>query len=178
MFLPPGMVRTAPPSNIEDPDNYLVDSEIYPVFHAKEKFDPPKWKVGSGESKFPMVAIEPIDIWKVTRVVGEMYLIHSDTYNERQCRYLMEIAPDGSAGGFVSRWGRSRRCHADYLYHIPIMPNGTVRGGWKLLYNPERFLSSRDRYINLQIDPITADDWGSQPLFIPTPPAKLPRPHK
>lgn len=36
-----------------------------------------------------------------------------------------------------------------------------------LLYNPEKFIFSRDRYINMQIDPVIPADWGPQPLFEP-----------
>lgn len=164
VILPPGMVRAAPPSNIEDPDKYLVDSANYPTFRVKKRFDPPKRKVGAVESEFAMVTIEPSDVWKVTHLVGETYLIYSDAYNDRQCRYLASIAPSGYAGGFVSRWGGST-CQASHLYQIAITPDGTVKGGWKLLYNPKRFLLRRDRYINMQVDPSQAADWSSQPLF-------------
>lgn len=166
VILPPGMVRAAPPSNIEDPDKYLVDSAEYPTYRAKQRFDPPKKKIGAVESEFAMVVIEPADIWKVTHLVDKMYLIYSEAYNDRQCRYLASIAPSGYAGGFISRWGGST-CQASNLYHIAISPDGTVRGGWKQLYNPKRFLLPRDRYINMQIDPSQVADWGPQPLFEP-----------
>lgn len=167
VILPPGMVRASLPSNIEDPDKYLVNSADYPAFRVRQQFDPPKRKVGAVESEFVMVTIEPTDIWKVTHAVGETYLIYSEAYNDRQCRYLARIAPSGYAGGFISRWGGST-CQASHLYHIAITPDGTVRGGWKLLYNPKRFLLARDRYINMQIDPATPANWGPQPLFEPT----------
>jgi len=159
----PGVKPVTRPMNIEDPDKYRVDSAIYPAFRIKARFEPPRWKAGAGESKYPMVSIEPTDTWRVTHQVGDVFLIYSDTYNDRQCRMLAAIEPNGMAGGFIGRWGST--CHSDHLYHIPITLDGTVRNGWKLLYNPKRFGFARDRYINMQIDPATPSDWGPQPLF-------------
>lgn len=162
VILPPGMARAEPPSNIEDPNKYRVDSASYPAFRIRERFKPPTWRVGS-VTGYPMEPIEPTDIWAVTHIMGDAYLIYSKAYNDRQCRYLARVAPRGTAGGHLYRGGKS--CEADNLYHISIAPDGTVRGGWKLLYNPKRFLLPRDRYINMQIDPTTPADWGPQPLF-------------
>ena len=163
---PPGATFATLPANIENPDAYRVDSASYPTFKVKQRFDPPRWKSPGGEG-FPMASIEPTDTWRVTHKVGDLFLIYSDTYNDRQCRSLVEYGP--GAGGFVRPWGS--RCHSHYLHHISVSRDGTVRsgknGGWMLLYNPEKFIFSRDRYINLQIDPATPPDWGPQPLFKP-----------
>lgn len=165
---PPGATLAALPANIENPDAYRVDSAIYPTFKVKQRFDPPRWRSPGVESKYPMISIEPTDIWKVTHKVGDVLLIYSDTYNDRQCRLLVKYGR--GAGGSIPVWGS--KCHSHYLYHIPVSHDGTVRnggdGGWKLLYNPEKFIFSRDRYINMQIDPTTPPDWGPQPLFEPT----------
>lgn len=163
----PGVKPVTPPTNIEDPDKYRVDSASYPTFWIKARFEPPRWKAGAGKSKYPMAPIEPIDTWRVTHQVGDVFLIYSDTYNDRQCRMLAGIEPNGMAGGFIGRWGSV--CHLDRLYHIPVTLDGTVRNGWKLLYNPKRFGFARDRYVNMQIDPATPADWGPQPLFVPIP---------
>lgn len=160
---PPGVKIAAPPTNVEDPDKYRVDSASYPTFRVKERFEPPRWKAGAGESKYPMVPIDPTDIWTVTHRVGEVLLIYSDAYNDRQCRLLAQLEPHGIAGGQLGFGGKT--CHAGRLYHISITADGKVQGGWKLMYNPKRFGFARDRYINMQIDPSMANGWGSQPLF-------------
>lgn len=165
MIPPPGATLAAPPANIENPDTYRVDSANYPAYRIKERFEPPRWKVGAVQSKYTMAPIEPTDVWKVTHQVGDVFLIYSDTYNDRQCRLLASMAPSGRAGGFIGRWGSA--CHPDRLYHIPITLNGKVKSGWKLLYNPKRVIFSRHRYIDMQIDPTTAEGWGGQPLFQP-----------
>jgi hypothetical protein len=156
----PGMMVVSPAANLEDPDKYQVDPAGFPTFRIKERFDPPRWKSGTMESKYPMTIIKTADVWKVTHVVNNLYLIYSDTYNDRQCRLLAQLEPSGIAGGR----GKDK-CYVDYLYHVAISPDGTVRGGWKLLKNPERFIFARDRYRNMQIDPTQAADWGPQPLF-------------
>lgn len=166
IILPSGMERAAPPANIEDPEKYRVDSGNYPIFRVKERFEPPRRKIGTLESKYSMVAVETTDVWRVTHKRGETYLIHSDAYTDRQCRLLARIEPSGIAGGFAGLWGSN--CSPDYLYHIWITLDGTVKGsGWKLLKNPKVTILARDRYINMQIDPATPTDWGSQPLFEP-----------
>lgn len=162
---PPGVKVAAPPANVEDPDKYLANSASYPTFRTKGKFTPPRWKAGAGESKYPMVSLESTDIWRVTHQLGDVFLIYSDTYNDRQCRLLAHIEPNGMAGGHIGLF--SKNCDASRLYHIPITLDGTVKSNWMLLYNPKRVGFSRDRYINMQIDPATPEGWGPQPLFEP-----------
>jgi hypothetical protein len=162
VILPPGVKVATPPTNIENPDRYRVDSASYPTFHVRERFKPPLWKEGS----FEMVLIEASDIWKVTHKVGEKaFLIYSESYNDRQCRYLADVLPRGMAGGHIGII--TKRCDADYLYHIPVNLDGTVIGNWKLLYNPKRFIFARDRYIDMQIDRTAVGGWSKQPLFVP-----------
>lgn len=166
IILPPGVKEAAAPANLEDPDKHRVDSADYPTFRVRRKFKPPLWKEGPVESQFPMVPIEQSDTWKVTHKINDdLFLIYSESYNERQCRYLADALPRGMAGGHVGIF--SNNCDADYLYQIPITLDGTVKGNWKLFYNPKRFIFSRDRYVNMQIDQANVEEWGPQPLFMP-----------
>lgn len=112
-----------------------------------------------------MEAIETTDIWKVTHKEGNAYLIHSDTYTDRWCRFLAKVEPNGAAGGSMG-WLKSN-CSPDYLYDISVTLDGTVRGGWKLLHNPKRVLFAHDRYTDMRVDFPTTEDWGPQPLFVP-----------
>lgn len=157
-FQPGGLVVMQSSIGYEDPDKYLVDSQSYPHYYAKEDFEPPKWRSGpiTGSS---MATIEPTDVWVVTHRVKEYLLIYSGDYQDRQCRRLNQLAHVG--------YIRSDGCHgSDYLYHIVIRPSG-VAVGWMLLHNPERVLFKRDRYIDMNIDQVRNNGgWDEHPFTL------------
>lgn len=144
-----------------DPDLYRVDLNNFPKYHIKEIFHPPRWKSNGMESRFDMVPILPSDIWSVTHVVNEYYLIYSESYNERQCQYLAKQGP--GAGAFISPL--TKNCESDYLYHIYITKDGNVSGGWELLKNPKQVIARSERRTFLKPNPHGNEQWGSQPLF-------------
>jgi len=118
------------------PDEIRVDPAKFPKFKVTAVATPPRWtfvKDPTKKSRFPMVDILPSDEWRVTHQIGEILLIGSETYNQRQCEALAAIAPNGAAGGFKSPV--TGKCTPDYLYLIYVSPEGQISGGWKLIRN-------------------------------------------
>jgi hypothetical protein len=112
--------------------------------------------------------VQPVEIlssdeWYVSHVVGDFYLIHSPSFQDRQCRSIAARAIDGRLDVMgIDRRTFPEKCIYEYTYHIPIRPDGTVVGGWKLIRdNTFEF----NRRTILEIDPGAAKAWGVQPIF-------------
>lgn len=148
--------------NYENPDNYRVATDDYPSYIAKYTFDSPPPRQGTFVSKIPNIEILPMEIWRVTHKVGNKLLIFSDAYQDRQCNHLLEYGT--SSGAFKDLL--SRRCSADYLYHLIVFPDGRV-DGWMLLRNPAGVAFSKDRYTLMDPGLRAGPGWPDQPLFEP-----------
>jgi len=141
-----------------DPETVRVDASKYPKFHVAAQSSPPAWTSEHSPdvgSRFPMVEILPADEWIVRHKVGELFLIVSDSYNQRQCASLLTHGP--GSGCFKSPFGGGLR--SDYLYSIFIAPNGRVSGGWKLLHNPKKVVLASDRRTYLVPSPWSNKGW-------------------
>lgn len=162
---PPGVVQYGTGKVPVDPDDYAVSPEKYPVYKAQQDFDPPSaqscWAnfVGSnrGCSLLPQTKILASDVWHVTHVVDDRYLIESDAYNERECRLLNK---KGYSAGSVNIFGS---CLRDYNFAIYISADGDVSGGWELLPGPQKILSAR--YTYLSYAPSKNKGWPSGQVF-------------
>ena len=110
------------------------------------------------------VEILSSDDWYVSHVVRDAYLIHSPSFQDRQCRSIAARAPDGRLDLMgIDRRTFPERCTYEYTYHIFIRADGTVVGGWKLI--SDNSWESNRRTV-MDIDPTAAKAWGPQPQFM------------
>jgi len=139
-----------------DPETVRVDAANYPKYHVATQSSPPPWTSEYDpdvHSRLPMVDILPTDEWIVRHKVGELFLIVSDSYTQRQCASLLPEGP--GSGCFKSPF--SGHLSSDYLYGVFIAPDGRVSGGWKLLHNPKKVALASDRRTYLVPSP-----WGNK----------------
>jgi hypothetical protein len=155
---------TAPPYQIEKygtgqqpvkPDVFLVKSKDYVSYRVARRLSPPFY----GKQVTETVDIHESDVWKVTHKVEDRFIIQSDEYNERQCRFL-DKRYQGVRGGFVNLLGI---CLRDYGYGIYITPKGEIDGGWELL--PHR-LGGANRYMYMFWHPAKNEGWPKGVIFI------------
>jgi len=107
-----------------------------------------------------MPPLEPDDEWLVRYKVGELYLIHSEGYQERVCRAYAKLS--GSGFGLSS----AERCsYSPFFLHVWITPAGEVAGGWRPMKNTAGILLADDRKEVMFADRRFDGDWGPQPLF-------------
>jgi hypothetical protein len=118
---------------IVNPDKLAVKSKGLEKFYFKEAFQPvaPEWLNGRGGDIF--VKIQPTDIWVVTHVYDNYYIIQSDSFNGRQCRKRL-------FGDFVNIFNRCSR-HNDYGLWISKKKYQII--GWANLPGPRRVLHNR-----------------------------------
>lgn len=162
---PPGVVQYGSGKVPVDPDDYAVNPGKYPAYRAKQDFDSPSAKncwanfVGSkrGCSLLPQTKILRSDVWHVTHVVDGRYLIESDAYNERECRFLSKR---GYHAGFINIFGS---CLREYNFAIYVSAEGDVSGGWELLPGPTKGGSAR--YTYLSYAPRKNEGWPSGQVF-------------
>lgn len=148
--------------NYENPDNYRVDSAAYPTYVAKYDFLPPEPREGTWVSRTANVEILTTDIWHVTHRVQDQFLIFSDTYQDRQCNYLLSLGR--ASGAFRSLLGGP--CIADNLYELYISSDGKVFA-WMFLKDPKQVARSKDRYTIMDPTLREGPGWPEQPLFEP-----------
>jgi hypothetical protein len=149
---PPGVGNVRP----IDPETLRVDPSKYPKFHVVVASSPPRLRSEYNPNvryRYPMVDILPADEWYVRYKIGDLFLIVSDSYNQRQCAALLLVSP--YAGCFKSPF--STHLVSDYLYAIYISPGGHISGGWKLIHNPKEVALSSDRRTYLVPLP-----WGNE----------------
>lgn len=129
-----------------DPDDLAVSSEKFPQFHVLQQLSPPeiKYLLFGYEVMVEMIPISPSDTWRVTHVFADRYLIESDEYNERECRFLAKNYPRAN-DAYVNIFGSCLRQHN---YAIFVTPSGEISGGWQLLPGPQLVLSARYTYLS------------------------------
>ena len=141
------------------PDWYKVKSEEYPKYIASQDFKPPSsedcWIEGC--SKVPQTKIREGQIWEVTHVLGERYIIQSKEYNLEQCRYLAGIRRSGYRT-------MGNMCFGDKWFSVYITKDGRISGGWELL---PRTAGGTERYMYLNPDPAKNEGWPEGQVFIP-----------
>ena len=140
-------------------DKLKIDVDAYPNYRASREFTPPdslRYYLG-GSRYIPHTPILPSDLWRVTHVFHEYYIIQSDTYNDRQCRYLHA---KGDNTGYVNPFNN---CLRDTDWGIFIQPDGAVAGSWALLPGPK--LGGANRKIFLYRNPRQDPEWPSG-LFV------------
>src|SRR5437016_3411230 len=108
-LIPPPRVDTiaAPDrSGYINPDEFLVESNSYPAYAAQYRVEvpPPVFRYRTGP-------IETTDSWKVTHRIGDRFLIYSEDYQQRQCRYDIEQAKLIGTPGDVGQIDRHGSCH-------------------------------------------------------------------
>ncbi len=124
-------------------DQLKVDSDRYPAYRASRVFVPPnslQYYLG-GSRYLPQTELRPTDIWHVTHVFHEYYIIQSETYNDRQCR-LLDSRRDST--GYVDPFNR---CLRRIDWGVFIRPDGTVAGSWALLPGPRLTFSTRKVFL-------------------------------
>lgn len=141
---PKGSVASGSGPEPVNPDHYIVSANNYPTYQVKNELGPPKAEACmlGGCIKIRHTKILPSDMWYVTHKVENRYVIQSESYNERQCRYLDR---NNSYGGWVNLFGKCLRPHDFAIY---ISPDGVVSGGWELLPGPLKVGKERYMYLN------------------------------
>lgn len=128
-----------------NPDKFKVDSAKYNMYHANKEIQPPKAEIYGlgGKGYVPMTSIVPSDVWMVTHLYKGRYILQSESYNDRQCRYLDKIRRN-PAGGGVNLLGK---CLQAYEYGIYINKSGVIDGGWEVLPGSQKIMSARKMYL-------------------------------
>lgn len=126
-----------------NPDHYKVNPLDYPVFLAKNDYLPPAPKKHFAGEVYPLIVDEIMaaDVWRVTHVINELWIIQSEQFNERECRLLDKR---GYSDGFVNIFNR---CLRRIDFGIYVDPNGNVNGGWALLPGPQITFIERETYL-------------------------------
>lgn len=147
-----------------DPDDLTVDSNKYPLFHISQQVSPPeiRYLLFGYPVTVEMTQIYPSDTWHVTHVFAGKYLIESDEYNERECRFLAKNYPEKNDAN-VNIFGTCKRQHD---YAIFVISNGEISGGWQLL--PGSQLGGSNRYTYLSYAPEKNSGWPPGPIFSAT----------
>jgi len=127
------------------PDKFKVDSSRHPIFHVSNSLTPPDGETYwiSGAEYVPMTSILPSDTWKVTHIYRDLFIVQSEEYNDRQCRYLDEINRN-PAGGGVNIFGS---CLQAFEYGIYLNEQGEIAGGWELLPGEQKIFSARKMFL-------------------------------
>lgn len=72
------------------PDVFEVKSKDFPSYSVTENIKPPGLTLRSYRNPaVKFTDFEKTDIWKVTHKIGERFIIQSEEFNERQCRFLI-----------------------------------------------------------------------------------------
>lgn len=138
-----------------DFENFRVESEAYPKFYAKQPILPPAHAIA-----IPVAGIKETDLWIVRYRFNEFYLIFSESYNERQCRLLID---SGKNVGIAHKSPLTGKCSSYYFYCIVVDMKGNVTNGWKLVHNSDVVSSSRSQNFQPFSRPI--GEWGNAPQF-------------
>lgn len=141
-----------------DPDRLVVNPDNYPKFHVAQSLSPPIIQYDLFHLKFTieMTTISPSDTWRVTHVFAGRYLIESDEYNERECRFVAKKKSESQINIFGS-------CLRQHDYAVFVTPNGEISGGWQLLPGPQ--LGGSNRYTYLSYAPEKNAGWPTGVVF-------------
>ena len=142
-----------------DPEQFKVNPENYPRFKVQRTIQPPKTVLS-----IPIVEINEGDIWEVAYKFGDFYLIHSQSYDDRQCLMLSMSGVSGSRIAHVSPF--TGKCRSQYRYCIFVDLTGAVTAGWGLIFNPEVAVSKSTRAQSIKPVLGHGDAWGAQPTFV------------
>lgn len=144
-----------------NPDTLRVNSSEYPLFHVLQQLSTPevRYLLFGYPVTVEMIPINPSDTWRVTHVFAGRYLIESDEYNERECRFLAKNYPKKNDAN-VNIFGSCKRQHD---YAIFVSPNGEISGGWQLLPGPQ--LGGSNRYTYLSYAPDKNAGWPVGVVF-------------
>ncbi len=144
---------------VVDPEQFKVNPESYPRFRVRHTIQPPPV-----ELSIEMLEISEDDIWEVAYKFGDLYLIFSQSYTDRQCVRLAKGREPGPSIAHISPF--TGKCRSWYRYCIYVDMTGTITAGWQLINNPD-VKSSRSARSQL-INPIFSNGgaWGIQPTFV------------
>ena len=158
---PAGAIKAGSGPTPIDPDTLQVNSSKYPLFHVLQQLSPPeiRYLLFGYPVTVEMIPINPSDTWRVTHVFAGRYLIESDEYNERECRFLAKNYPKKNDAN-VNIFGSCKRQHD---YAIFVSPNGEISGGWQLLPGPQ--LGGSNRYTYLSYAPDKNAGWPVGVVF-------------
>jgi hypothetical protein len=152
MSPPPGALTYGSGPVPVNPDKFAVDSKKYPTYKANGTIKPPATQYCWPEGCAPieMTNILPTDVWVVTHVFKGLYMIESDEYQNRQCRFKLVSAGMGAkqnvdGGGMTSF---SKTCTSAHLFAIYVDTTGKISGGWELLPGPNILFAERDTYLS------------------------------
>lgn len=138
-----------------DPEEYRVDSKLYPKYRAIRDFQPPDLAPNPyNEARLRMPRITPAYEWEVRYTVGSELWLYSRKYHEAICQ-IKECY-----GSLLSKLGSS-------LTLVSILSDGRVQDGWRGVSESKQVMLKGDRLIPLNPDPRFALDWGNEPLFEP-----------
>lgn len=145
---------STPPVN---PDKYEVNSSNYPIYRSIIEFIPPSVRDCrfNACAHYPMAPIKVTDLWRVTHIYENRYIIESEKYNVRECMLLYKTHHYGFSKNLFSG------CTHKLNFGIYINANGVIAGGWQLL--PGTPLLFGERYMHLGIN--VGSDWPDGILF-------------
>ena len=161
---PEGAIKYGSGARAVKPIIYAVESRKFPKFKVRKQFTPPRNLTVGFDSHFEMMDLYESDIWNVTHNVNGHYIIQSEEYRDRQCRYLETKGRHGSAGGFIPLF--SNKCLSE-RFGIYITLDGYIDGGWQRL--PSKQHPSNREYLNP--DPKKNEGWPTGIIFINVKPA-------
>jgi hypothetical protein len=128
-----------------DPEDLRVDPGAYPTFRVAKATVPPQPSPEIDRNairRIPMVQLLPSDEWRVTHKWGDLFLITSESYIQRQCESEKNL-PRWNTNCFKGPFSSSYTPR--YLHAIYVNKDGRVSGGWKSLANPRMIGLSSDR---------------------------------
>ena len=135
---PPGVTGMATTKPM-DPEDLRVNPKNYPTFRVLSTATPPRPVNRYDATKVWPVAMLPIlpsDEWRVTHKLGDVFIITSESYEQRQC--ALKITVCGKAflrDQYVPK----------FFWGIYIGKDDRISGGWAFLANPKLILFASDR---------------------------------
>jgi hypothetical protein len=142
----------SPKYKFEDPDQYVVDSNNYPIYRIESSvYRPPSAMVRGKVINGPKEEILNTDLWRVTHVHNDYYYIFSDEYQARQELLIKK----------TYSWNVPVKY---YFYHLLIDKAGKVVG-WISFKNKELVLLRSERRIVFDPNYWRNPEWEKLPSF-------------
>lgn len=146
---------------VANPDIFKVRKKgAYPSYSVATEYLPPDTVTTwfGVTNKYKSAPISSTDKWIVTHTIQSNFIIQSEEYNERQCRFL--------EGGRNSHWyiNPFGWCLSSYEYGIAINSEGRVTIGWVLLPSSRIGGAYRKKFIPLE--PTYEQSWIGEKLFL------------